>query len=70
MSTQDSEAIEITGPLEPIEIEVTGLHGAGPIVVTATDGLVAVSVGEDHVWLARRAVDDLVHGLLEAQAMA
>ncbi|MGI8800620.1 MAG: hypothetical protein ACR2KV_00375 [Solirubrobacteraceae bacterium] len=70
MSKLDSEPIEIAGPPEPIEIEVTGLHGAGPIVVTAADGLVVVSVGGDHVWLDVRAVDDLVHGLLEAQAMA
>ena len=56
---------------EPETIEVYGLHRAGPLAITAVeDGLIHVGWPGGGAYLDARAVDQLVHGLLEASAEA
>jgi hypothetical protein len=56
---------------EPDTIEIYGLHGAGPLMITATeDGVHVGWPAEGGAYLDARAVDQLVHGLLEASAEA
>jgi hypothetical protein len=59
--------MQYTQPNDHEPIEIRGLHGAGPLEITATDGgLIHIALGDAGMFLDARGADDLVHAVLEA----